>query len=187
MPPLSPPHSENIGDRKISYEKSAMTVSLKLGGGGGGSGGGGVEVAKLEEAFISNVPVSAETPSLLDSRSTAAPTSPPTLPTVHKPVWCTVHIYTSHCVLLYVHMHIDKHQSARSGRSKETVLKRVDKKRSCFFSDIMFSLKYLCCAFPLIAFVYPLACYVYFPIPFRLTTLYRSVFLLSVPLKAPTM
>jgi hypothetical protein len=77
MPPLSPPHSENIGDRKISYEKSAMTVSLKLGGGGGGSGGGGVEVAKLEEAFISNVPVSAETPSLLDSRSTAAPTSPP--------------------------------------------------------------------------------------------------------------
>jgi len=46
--------------RKISYEQSAMTVSLKLGGGTGAP-----SVAKEAEAFISNVPVSDETPSLL--------------------------------------------------------------------------------------------------------------------------
>ena len=71
------PHSEHVGGRKISFEKSAMTVSLKLGGGVGGSGG--AEVAKLEEAFISNVPVSADTPSLLDSNASprlGAPTHP---------------------------------------------------------------------------------------------------------------
>jgi hypothetical protein len=54
-----------VGGRKISFEKSAMRVSLKL--------GGSTEVAKLEEAFISNVPVSEETPSLLDM-STRCPT-----------------------------------------------------------------------------------------------------------------
>lgn len=61
---------EHVGGRKISFEKSAMTVSLKLGGGVGGSGG--AEVAKLEEAFISNVPVSADTPSLLDSNASSS-------------------------------------------------------------------------------------------------------------------
>ncbi len=71
-------HSENVGDRKISFEKSAMTVSLKLGGvGAGGGSGGGVEVAKLDEAFISNVPVSADTPSLLQEAEPRCHTTPP--------------------------------------------------------------------------------------------------------------
>ena len=54
-------NSDQLG-RKISFEKSAMTVSLRLGGGGAPS------VAKVDEAFISNVPVSEETPSLLEDR-----------------------------------------------------------------------------------------------------------------------
>ena len=39
-----------------------MTVSLRLGGGGAPS------VAKVDEAFISNVPISEDTPSLLEDR-----------------------------------------------------------------------------------------------------------------------
>ena len=54
-------NSDQLG-RKISFEKSAMTVSLRLGGGGAPS------VAKVDEAFISNVPVSEDTPSLLEDR-----------------------------------------------------------------------------------------------------------------------
>ena len=57
-----------------------MTVSLKLGGvGAGGGSGGGVEVAKLDEAFISNVPVSADTPSLLQEAEPRChtPSTPP--------------------------------------------------------------------------------------------------------------
>ena len=50
-------------DRKISFEKSAATFSLKLGGGGGG----GAQVKKEAEAFISNVPVTDDTPSLLEN------------------------------------------------------------------------------------------------------------------------
>ena len=46
--------------RKVSYEKSAMTVSLKL--------GGAPTVEKVDEAFISNVPITQDTPSLLDDR-----------------------------------------------------------------------------------------------------------------------
>ena len=47
--------------RKISFEKSAMSVNLKL--------GAAPSVAKVDEAFISNVPVSEDTPSLLEDRS----------------------------------------------------------------------------------------------------------------------
>ena len=44
--------------RKISFEKSAMTVSLKLGGGGGAGGGAphAPVIEKVDEAFISNNP-----------------------------------------------------------------------------------------------------------------------------------
>jgi len=48
----------NAAGRKISFEKSAMTVSLKL--------GGAPTVAKVDEAFMSNVPFTEDTPSLLD-------------------------------------------------------------------------------------------------------------------------
>ncbi len=65
-----------------------MTVSLKLGGvGAGGVSGGGVEVAKLDEAFISNVPVSADTPSLLQEAEPRCHT--PSLTVTHTHYSCT--------------------------------------------------------------------------------------------------
>merc|ERR1719317_1396181 len=47
--------------RKISFEKSATTFQLKLKGGGGVAG-----VQKKDEAFISNVPITEDTPMLID-------------------------------------------------------------------------------------------------------------------------
>jgi len=47
--------------RKISFEKSATTFQLKLKGTGGVS-----DIQKKDEAFISNVPISEETPMLID-------------------------------------------------------------------------------------------------------------------------
>ena len=52
------------GGRKISFENSASTFALKL----KGSGGGIEKVEKTDEAFISNVPISEETPMLVDGR-----------------------------------------------------------------------------------------------------------------------
>jgi len=51
---------ETDRDRKISFEKSAASFSLKL-------GGGGPEVEKECEAFISNVAVTEDTPALLEA------------------------------------------------------------------------------------------------------------------------
>jgi len=50
------------GGRKISFENSATTFALKL----KGSGGGIEKVEKKEEAFISNVAISEDTPMLVD-------------------------------------------------------------------------------------------------------------------------
>jgi len=47
--------------RKISFEKSATTFQLKLKGSGGVAG-----VQKKDEAFISNVPITEDTPMLID-------------------------------------------------------------------------------------------------------------------------
>lgn len=47
---------ETVG-RKISFEKSATSFALKL-------GGGNVEVERKDEAFISNIPITEETPSM---------------------------------------------------------------------------------------------------------------------------
>merc|ERR1719513_355967 len=47
--------------RKISFEKSATTFQLKLKGGGGVAGG-----QKKDEAVISNVPITEDTPMLID-------------------------------------------------------------------------------------------------------------------------
>jgi len=52
---------ERHTSRKISFEKSATTFALKL-------GGGHVEVERKDEAFISNIPITEDTPSMaLDS------------------------------------------------------------------------------------------------------------------------
>ena len=53
---------EQEGGRKISFENSASTFALKL----KTSGGGIDKIEKREEAFISNVPISEETPMLVD-------------------------------------------------------------------------------------------------------------------------
>jgi len=47
--------------RKISFEKSATTFQLKIGGKGGVQ-----DIKKKDEAFISNVPITEETPMLID-------------------------------------------------------------------------------------------------------------------------
>jgi len=53
---------EQAGGRKISFENSATTFALKL-----SKSGGGIEnIEKRDEAFISNVPISEETPMLVD-------------------------------------------------------------------------------------------------------------------------
>jgi len=48
---------ERESNRKISFEKSATTFALKL-------GSGGVAVERKDEAFISNVPITEETPAM---------------------------------------------------------------------------------------------------------------------------
>merc|ERR1719384_2870040 len=53
---------EQTGGRKISFENSATTFALKL----SKSGGGIQNIEKRDEAFISNVPISEETPMLVD-------------------------------------------------------------------------------------------------------------------------
>jgi len=53
---------EQEGGRKISFENSATTFALKL----KGSGGAIERVEKTDEAFLSNVPISEETPMLVD-------------------------------------------------------------------------------------------------------------------------
>jgi len=53
---------EQAGGRKISFENSATTFALKL----SKSGGGIQNIEKRDEAFISNVPISEETPMLVD-------------------------------------------------------------------------------------------------------------------------
>ena len=50
--------------RKISFENSAATFALKL----SKSSGTVADVKKKEEAFISNVPISEDTPMLVDGR-----------------------------------------------------------------------------------------------------------------------
>ena len=57
-------NSEQTGGRKISFENSASTFALKL----SKSGGGIQNIEKRDEAFISNVPISEETPMLVDGR-----------------------------------------------------------------------------------------------------------------------
>ena len=55
---------EQEGGRKISFENSATTFALKL----SKSRGAIEKVEKTDEAFISNVPISEETPMLVDGR-----------------------------------------------------------------------------------------------------------------------
>ena len=61
---LKKTNREQEGGRKISFENSATTFALKL----KGSGGAIERVEKTDEAFLSNVPISEETPMLVDGR-----------------------------------------------------------------------------------------------------------------------